>query len=358
MLADLTLIQGKLRATFPDASVKLSQIRDHFVVEGEARDPAQIARIIQTITAYLNSVFVEQGRTVTVGQTRQVLGALGGQRPGAGGQAGAAGALGGVAAGVVLPMQPGAAGCAGNRARGRGSTRRRRRRDRRTRSPPTPPLPSSPGRPSRATAVPRPRSSTCSASSARSRSCSRSASPSSTERPCGASVPTSWAWIPAPAASSARRSPGSTNFQGTIGQPGNLIQAINSSGRLDRWARMARTRPSSASSRTPTSSSSLTALRQNGLLKILAEPNLVALNGQLASFLAGGEFPVPVPQVSAARRRPDDHRPVPRVRRPPRLRPLHPRRRRHPAHRRPRGQQHRLHDRRHPGRRRLARSPA
>ena len=45
---------------------------------------------------------------------------------------------------------------------------------------------------------------------------------------------------------------------------------------------------------------SLTALRQNGLLKVLAEPNLVALNGQLASFLAGGEFPVPVPQVSAS----------------------------------------------------------
>ena len=42
------------------------------------------------------------------------------------------------------------------------------------------------------------------------------------------------------------------------------------------------------------------ALRQNGLLKILAEPNLVALNGQTASFLAGGEFPVPVPQVSAS----------------------------------------------------------
>src|SRR4029077_11162235 len=44
---------------------------------------------------------------------------------------------------------------------------------------------------------------------------------------------------------------------------------------------------------------SLTALRQTGLLKILAEPNLVALNGELASFLAGGEFPVPVPQVGA-----------------------------------------------------------
>src|SRR5262249_43548927 len=43
----------------------------------------------------------------------------------------------------------------------------------------------------------------------------------------------------------------------------------------------------------------LNALRQNNMLKILAEPNLVALSGFQASFLAGGEFPVPVPQVSA-----------------------------------------------------------
>jgi pilus assembly protein CpaC len=38
------------------------------------------------------------------------------------------------------------------------------------------------------------------------------------------------------------------------------------------------------------------ALRRNELLKILAEPNLVAMNGHKADFLAGGEFPVPVPQ--------------------------------------------------------------
>ena len=38
------------------------------------------------------------------------------------------------------------------------------------------------------------------------------------------------------------------------------------------------------------------ALREDGLLKILAEPTLVALTGQEAYFLAGGEFPVPVPQ--------------------------------------------------------------
>ena len=44
----------------------------------------------------------------------------------------------------------------------------------------------------------------------------------------------------------------------------------------------------------------LDALRRNSLLKILAEPNLVAFNGQQASFLAGGEFPVPIPQIGAS----------------------------------------------------------
>lgn len=38
------------------------------------------------------------------------------------------------------------------------------------------------------------------------------------------------------------------------------------------------------------------AMQQNGLLTILAEPNLTATTGQTASFLAGGEVPVPVPQ--------------------------------------------------------------
>jgi len=37
------------------------------------------------------------------------------------------------------------------------------------------------------------------------------------------------------------------------------------------------------------------ALQEDGLIKILSEPNLIALSGQPASFLAGGEFPVPVP---------------------------------------------------------------
>ncbi len=38
------------------------------------------------------------------------------------------------------------------------------------------------------------------------------------------------------------------------------------------------------------------ALQEDGLVKILAEPTLIALSGQTAAFHAGGEFPVPVPQ--------------------------------------------------------------
>jgi len=34
-------------------------------------------------------------------------------------------------------------------------------------------------------------------------------------------------------------------------------------------------------------------LKKDGLIKILAEPNLIALSGQTAQFLAGGEFPIP-----------------------------------------------------------------
>jgi len=37
------------------------------------------------------------------------------------------------------------------------------------------------------------------------------------------------------------------------------------------------------------------ALKADGLVKILAEPTLIALSGKTANFLVGGEFPVPVP---------------------------------------------------------------
>src|SRR6202035_525239 len=39
----------------------------------------------------------------------------------------------------------------------------------------------------------------------------------------------------------------------------------------------------------------LNALETRGLARGLAEPNLVALSGDTANFLAGGEYPIPVP---------------------------------------------------------------
>ena len=172
VLADLTLIQGKLRATFPDASVKLSQLRDHFVVEGEARDPAQIARIIQTITAYLASVFIEQARTV-VGRQGVPIGA---------------GSLGGAAPGHGWPgRRPGAGGRRWTDAASRSGPRRQPGAEA--------PQNQSPGaaasaaayaaspelgraHPGRATAVAPPQIINLLRVAARSRSCSRSASPS------------------------------------------------------------------------------------------------------------------------------------------------------------------------------------
>jgi pilus assembly protein CpaC len=44
---------------------------------------------------------------------------------------------------------------------------------------------------------------------------------------------------------------------------------------------------------------SIDALEMKGLLRTLAEPNLVALSGDTASFLAGGQIPIPVAQSVA-----------------------------------------------------------
>ncbi len=65
--ADLVLLEGKLRETFPDASLKLGQMRDHVIVEGEARDGEQISKIIQMIQAYLRSVAIGEARKIQGG---------------------------------------------------------------------------------------------------------------------------------------------------------------------------------------------------------------------------------------------------------------------------------------------------
>lgn len=44
----------------------------------------------------------------------------------------------------------------------------------------------------------------------------------------------------------------------------------------------------------------LDALEEKGLVNTLAQPNLIALSGETASFLAGGEFPIPVSSSASA----------------------------------------------------------
>jgi pilus assembly protein CpaC len=43
----------------------------------------------------------------------------------------------------------------------------------------------------------------------------------------------------------------------------------------------------------------ITALKTKGLVQILAEPTLITADGEKASFLAGGEFPIPIAQAGA-----------------------------------------------------------
>jgi pilus assembly protein CpaC len=91
---------------------------------------------------------------------------------------------------------------------------------------------------------------------------------------------------------------GGSTFQGTIGQAGNLLLGNQLYGSAVQGSNGANSTVFGIFQHA-NFEFMLSALRQNGMLKILAEPNLLALNGQVASFLAGGEFPVPIPQVSA-----------------------------------------------------------
>ena len=61
VLYDLEILQAQLRQSFPDASLKISQLRDHLVVEGEARTTAQVAEILSMIGAFVNTFESQQG---------------------------------------------------------------------------------------------------------------------------------------------------------------------------------------------------------------------------------------------------------------------------------------------------------
>jgi pilus assembly protein CpaC len=59
---DLNLLRAQLTQMFPGAFIRLGQIREHIVVEGQARSNAQIEQILHTIRLYLASASQASGR--------------------------------------------------------------------------------------------------------------------------------------------------------------------------------------------------------------------------------------------------------------------------------------------------------
>ena len=74
VVADLDVLRAQLKQMFPDASLKLAQIRNRLIVEGQARDAATVARIISTIDSYIRTIqqIQLQGQVGDVRNTLQV----------------------------------------------------------------------------------------------------------------------------------------------------------------------------------------------------------------------------------------------------------------------------------------------
>ena len=50
---DTVLLEAQLRQIFPTAMLKIKQLREHLIVEGQARSPEQVHQILQTINIFL-----------------------------------------------------------------------------------------------------------------------------------------------------------------------------------------------------------------------------------------------------------------------------------------------------------------
>jgi pilus assembly protein CpaC len=245
VVIDLEPLRTRIRCLFPDATIRLSQLRDQVILEGQARDSAQVRRITEVARAYVLAITIGESRRISSSQT--------------GGRV-----LPGVPAPGAGPVGPGGVG---------------------------PPVAVSPElvpignvestvSPIRLVNLIRVPTSTQVMLKVRVAELNRTAL-----RQVGADI--------------VAGSPGNGAVVGTqIGGSTVTADAL-----VQNRSLMALT----STLLSPTNTAFgiferngfaffLDALRRNNVLKILAEPNLVALDGQQASFLAGGEFPVPVPQ--------------------------------------------------------------
>jgi len=248
VVGDLKVLRAQLKALFPDAMLKLAQIRDHVVVEGQARDTMQVARILETIEAYLVSVQAAQANRAVMqgnGQRGDPMAGPNGARPA---PAPNGNPPDGPQGAEILPEQM-ALQTPNNVLK-----------------PQVINLIQVPGSQQ---VMLRVQIAELNRTAFRNLGASFLFNDQSTligTNPTGANVP-----FTIDATSGIRAL--------TFANPTTTIAGLAENGKFQFW---------------------IDALRRNNVLKILAEPNLVAYHGHQGSFLAGGEFPVPVIQGGTA----------------------------------------------------------
>ena len=261
VVADLDLLRARVAAMFPDADVRFGQIRDHIVVEGQVRDTRQVARVLQTVNAYLLSLDAGRSAGAPDGSTDPAELVIRG-----GGGAG------------EPPALPEFARLG-------------------TQAEVTPP------RVINLLRVPGPQQVLLKVQVAElNRTALRELGVSFLARTGGGGFGSNISEdLPFGGGSSA----GTTGAGGSAGSTGGSTGGTGGGMSMGMDVDpLSVTNLLTAG--TPVFgvfggadfSVFLSALRRNDLFRVLAEPNLVALQGQEASFLAGGEFPIPVPQAS------------------------------------------------------------
>ncbi len=253
VVADLHVLDGQLRCLFPSASLKVSQLRDHIVVEGQARDTAQVARIMQTVKAYLVSIADSQRKRIKESQDKGPVAPGGAPAPAAGGS--------------TLPQ----------------------------------PVYEPPHQPTVINLIHVPGA----------HQVLLKVRVAELNRTAMRQIGSDFLAVDKRSGALFGTQIGGSTVTGTATAMGASSTGGSSGGAANGIAFTSPTQAITGAATTAASAFTtafgifqnngfdiyLSALRQNNLLKILAEPNLVALNGQHASFLAGGKFPVPIPQT-------------------------------------------------------------
>lgn len=234
---DLQLLHAQLRQIFPEAMIRVSQIQEHLVVEGQARSTQQATQIVQTLQAYLFSMLPPELKS----SQQEDEGSLA-RPPMMGGSGRANGENGENGANGGLPP-----GYAAERRRGDQSSKD-------TLAPQVINLLQVPGVQQVMLQV----------------------KIAELDRTALREIGADMFYGGTSGSFGTQVSHSAATLFGLAPSTGTTAFAIFPNAQFDIMLR---------------------ALRRNSIVSIMAEPNLVAMNGQEASFLAGGEFPVPIPQA-------------------------------------------------------------